>query len=340
MKVVGLSLPFFSCEGERGHRPDATGNKAGKEKQVIKNGEKMNLAIVLPQIFNGLSLSSILLMVALGLGITFGIMGVINFAHGEFLMMGAYTTYLLQKVFHSHGEGFSFLLSLPLAFLVAALMGLILERFLIRFLYGRPYEGMLATWGLSLILQQAARNIFGANNVDVASPVWLGGGIELIKGVQLPINRIFIIAVAILCVVGMYLYIYKTSRGRRMGAVMQNRDMAACLGIRTRQVDSLTFAIGCGLAGIAGSVVSLLGSIGPSTGQNYIIDAFMVVVLGGVGKLSGTIAGAIMIGEVSPLFEFMTTSSMGKVIVFALVIAFLQWKPSGLFSLKTRALEG
>lgn len=299
----------------------------------------MNWELLLPQIFNGLSLSSILLMVAIGLSITFGIMGVINFAHGEFLMMGAYMAYVVQKAFHGQLGDYSFLISPFLAFALPAAIGFLIEKSLIRFLYGRPFEGMLATWGLSLIFQQAARNIFGANNVDVTSPSWLAGGIEVLKGVQLPYSRMFIIAVAVLCVSGMYIYIYKSSGGRRMGAVMQNRAMAACMGIKTRKVDSLTFAIGCGLAGVAGSVVSLLGSIGPSTGQNYIIDAFMVVILGGVGGLSGTVAGALMIGLCSPAFEFMTTSSMGKVIVFALVIPFLQWKPSGLFALRTRALD-
>ncbi|NOX21060.1 MAG: urea ABC transporter permease subunit UrtB [Nitrospirae bacterium] len=297
------------------------------------------MTIVLSQIFNGLSLSSILLLIALGLSITFGIMGVINFAHGEFLMIGAYTAYVLQKLSIANSGGSLFLLSLPAAFVVAALIGLLLERSLIRFLYGRPYESILATWGLSLILQQLARNIFGANNVEVASPGWLQGGLTVMEGLQLPYNRLFIMAVAVLCVSGMYFYLYRTRSGRRIRAVMQNRQMSACMGIKTNRVDAMTFAIGCGLAGIAGAAVSLLGSIGPSTGQNYIIDAFMVVVLGGVGRLSGTIAGAIMIGTMSPLFEFVTTSSMGKVIVFALVIIFLQWRPSGFFTLKTRTVD-
>ncbi len=299
----------------------------------------MSTEIILSQVFNGLSLSSILLLIALGLSITFGIMGVINFAHGEFLMIGAYTTYILQKVFVGLGGGTYFLLSLPLAFLVAGTIGFILEKSLIRFLYGRPYESILATWGLSLILQQLARNIFGANNVEVTAPSWLQGGITLMEGLQLPYNRLFIMAVAVFCVAGMYFYLYRSRGGRKMRAVMQNRNMSACMGIKTRSVDSMTFAIGSGIAGVAGAAVSLLGSIGPSTGQHYIIDAFMVVVLGGVGKLSGTIAGAVMIGVASPLFEFITTSSMGKVIVFALVIIFLQWRPSGLFTLKTRALD-
>ena len=294
---------------------------------------------VLSQLFNGLSLSSILLLIALGLSITFGIMGLINFAHGEFLMIGAYVAYVMEKYIFVGHTGFSFIASLPVAFVVAFIIGLIVERALIRFLYGRPYESILATWGLSLILQQGARNIFGANNVDVSAPEWLQGGIRLLSGFQLPYNRIFILSLAVAAIIGMYFYVNYSVSGRRMRAVMQNRGMSACMGVNTRKVDALTFAIGSGIAGIAGCAVSLLGSIGPSTGQNYIVDAFMVVVLGGVGNLAGTIAGAIMIGVTNPLFEYVTTSSMGKVIVFTLVIVFLQWKPSGLFSLKTRALD-
>jgi urea transport system permease protein len=219
------------------------------------------------------------------------------------------------------------------------MIGLVVERVLIRFLYGRPYESILATWGLSLILQQGARNVFGANNVDVSAPLWLQGGVRLLAGFQLPYSRIFILSLAVAAILGMYFYVNYSVSGRRMRAVMQNRAMSACMGVNTRKVDSLTFAIGSGIAGVAGCAVSLLGSIGPSTGQNYIVDAFMVVVLGGVGNLAGTIAGALMIGLTNPLFEYVTTSSMGKVIVFTLVIVFLQWKPSGLFSLKTRALD-
>ncbi|HUJ70490.1 MAG: urea ABC transporter permease subunit UrtB [Syntrophorhabdales bacterium] len=294
---------------------------------------------VLSQLFNGLSLSSILLLVALGLSITFGIMGLINFAHGEFLMIGAYVAYVMQRFIFGGHTGLSFLVSLPAAFVVASMIGLIVERVLIRFLYGRPYESILATWGLSLILQQGARNVFGANNVDVSAPLWLQGGVRLLAGFQLPYSRIFILSLAVAAILGMYFYVNYSVSGRRMRAVMQNRAMSACMGVNTRKVDSLTFAIGSGIAGIAGCAVSLLGSIGPSTGQNYIVDAFMVVVLGGVGNLAGTIAGALMIGLTNPLFEYVTTSSMGKVIVFTLVIVFLQWKPSGLFSLKTRALD-
>lgn len=303
----------------------------------------MGIETLLSQIFNGLSLSSVLLLVGLGLSITFGIMGVINFAHGEFLMVGAYVVYVLQmllnRFFGPGTAGVSFFISVPLSFFVAAFFGFLLEKVLIRFLYGHPYEGILATWGCSLILQQMARNIFGANNVDVASPDWLAGGVEVMPGLQLPYNRLFILALTTLCVIGIYLYLYRTAQGRRMRAVMQNREMSACLGIRTRKVDTYTFALGSGLAGIAGCAVSLLGSIGPSTGQNYIIDAFMVVVLGGTGRLAGTIAGALAMGILNPVFELVSTSSMGKVALFILVILFLQGKPHGLFSLRTRALD-
>ncbi len=299
----------------------------------------MNIETLFMQFFNGLSISSILLLIAIGLSITFGIMGVINFAHGEFLMIGAYTVYLTEKIcFNFFGEN-SFFIALPISFVVAGSIGLLVEKFLIKHLYGRPYEAILVTWGLSLIFQQLARNIFGASNVDVISPRILSGGIKITSYIQLPYNRIFIIFIAIICVILVYFYIYKTSSGRKMRAVMQNRNMAACMGINTQKVDSLTFSLGCGLAGVAGAIVSLLGSIGPSTGQNYIIDSFMVVVLGGVGNLIGTVGGAIMMGVFNTSFEFLTTSSMGKVIVFLIVIIFLQFRPSGLFAVKSRSLD-
>ena len=299
----------------------------------------MNFEIIIMQLFNGLSLSSILLLIGMGLSITFGIMGVINFSHGEFLMLGAYTVYISEKILVSVMGSNSFLIALPASFLFAGLLGFVLEKFIIRFLYGRPYESILVTWGISLIMQQMARNIFGASNVEAISPSWLTGGVKISSGIQLPYNRIFIIIISVLSITAMYFYIYKSVNGRKMRAVMQNRGMGACMGINTQKVDSITFAIGCGLAGVAGSIVSLLGSIGPSTGQNYIIDSFMVVVLGGVGNLGGTIAGALMMGIASPFIEFVTTSSMGKVIIFILIIIFLQFKPSGLFTIKTRSLD-
>ena len=301
---------------------------------------QVTLTTVAMQLFNSLSISSVLLMVALGLSITFGIMGVINFAHGEFVMAGAYTAYMVDRLLHDAlGGGAWFVAALLLAFVVTAALGYVTERSLIRFLYGRPFESILATWGLSLILQQAARNLFGASNVEVRTPEWLQGGLALAEGVQLPTIRLFIIAIAALCVVGTYLFLNRTKPGCSMRAVMQNRPMAAAMGINTARVDARSFALGSGLAGVAGCVVSLLGSVGPATGQNWIIDSFMVVVLGGVGSIAGAVAGAALIGTASPLFEFITTSSMGKVIIFALIVVFLQFRPAGFLARRTRALE-
>lgn len=298
---------------------------------------------LLGQVFNGLSYCSILLLISLGLAITFGLMGVINMAHGELMMLGAYTAYVLQNYFAGRFAeqyfNYYFALALPLAFVVAGLAGLLLERSLIRFLYGRPLETLLATWGVSLILQQVMRQVFGANNVDVRSPKWLTGQWEPVAGLELPHIRLFIIAFTAVCVLSMYALLFRTGLGLKIRAVMQNREMSACLGIPTKRVDAYTFALGSGLAGLAGCTLSLMGSVGPTTGQNYIVDAFMVVVLGGVGKLAGAIAGSFVIGESNVLFESFSTVTMGKVIVFTLVILFLQWKPSGVFPSKVRSLD-
>ncbi|MDF2834847.1 MAG: urea transporter, permease protein UrtB [Paenibacillus sp.] len=295
------------------------------------------------QLFNGLSISSILLLVALGLAITFGLMKVINMAHGELIMIGAYATYLTQNLFLDYMPAsmfdWYFVLAIPASFAIAFVIGLLLEMGLIRFLYGRPLDSLLATWGVGLVLQQLARTIFGAPNVAVKSPTWLDGGLQIFGGTLLPYKRLFIIALVIACLVAMYLYIYRSHEGRRMRAVMQNREMAACLGVSTRRVDAMTFAIGSGIAGIAGCALTLLGPIGPSLGTYYIVDAFMVVVLGGVGKLVGTVLGATGIGMFNTLFEYWTNASLGKVLVFVCIVAFLQWKPSGLVAMRTRSLD-
>lgn len=302
----------------------------------------MDYSFFFGQVFNGLSSSSILLLIALGLAITFGLMGVINMAHCEFMMLGSYTAYVMQNLFlRALGEsnfGYYFVVALPLSFLVAGVAGWILERVLIRHLYGRPLETLLATWGVSLVMQQMLRQVFGPNNVDVRSPAWLTGRIAL-GGVELPYLRIFIIVTTVVCIAGVYLLLFRSTLGLRIRAVMQNRGMSACLGISTGKIDAYTFAIGSGLAGIAGCVLSLMGSVGPTTGQNYIVDAFMVVVLGGVGKLAGAIAGSLGIGEFNTLFESFSTATMGKVFIFALVIVFLQFKPSGFFPTRSRALD-
>jgi len=295
------------------------------------------------QIFNGISVSSILLLAALGLAITFGLMRVINMAHGELIMIGAYVTYLTQNIFVSHvNKSFFdsyFMVALPAAFIITAFVGYLLEISIIRHLYGRPLDSLLATWGISLILQQMARSIFGAPNVDVKSPNWLDGGLLVWSDLQLPYKRLFIILLVGLCISGVYYFLYKTPSGRRIRAVMQNRAMAESLGINTRKVDGMTFAIGSGLAGIAGCALTLLGSIGPTLGTNYIIDTFMVVVLGGVGTIIGTVAGAGTIGMGNTAFEFLTNASLGKVLVFLVVILFLQWKPQGFFTISSRSLD-
>lgn len=384
------------------------------------------LAGLLDGLFNGISIGAVLLIAALGLAIVFGLMGVINLAHGELMMLGAYTTFVVQNGFKKLGEPwfeFYIFFALIMAFLVAAGVGLILERGVIRHLYGRPLETLLATWGVSLILQQFVRSVnwvlvigisifcllffgglwilnrrsnikrirnlvvavmlpislgiaiatsnffsqtyqravtqpwFGAQNLDVSAPKWLRGGLP-IDNFQMPYARVFIIALTILCVAAIYVFLQRTPWGLRIRAVTQNRSMSACLGIPTQKVDALTFALGSGLAGVAGCAISFLGSVGPNTGQNYIVDTFMVVVVGGVGKLVGTIFAALAIGTVNYLigsgtlallfapikpladfFSFFADSSMAKVMVFALIIAFLQVRPGGIFPQKGRTVD-
>ncbi|WP_336775692.1 urea ABC transporter permease subunit UrtB [Paenibacillus sp. MMO-58] len=300
------------------------------------------MEVITLQLFNGLSVSSILLLIALGLAITFGLMKVINMAHGELIMIGAYSTYLTQNMFKNELPksmfDWYFVLAIPVSFLIAFLFGLILEMSLIRFLYGRPLDSLLATWGVGLVLQQLARSIFGAPNVAVTSPTWLDGGVNFL-GAVLPYKRLFIIGLVIVTLLAMYFYIYRSLEGRRMRAVMQNRDMAACLGVSTRRVDAMTFAIGSGIAGIAGCALTLIGPIGPSLGTYYIVDAFMVVVLGGVGKLVGTVLGALGIGVFNTMFEYWTNASLGKVLVFICIVAFLQWRPMGFVAMRSRSLD-
>ncbi|BDI28198.1 hypothetical protein CCAX7_002490 [Capsulimonas corticalis] len=295
---------------------------------------------ILSQAFNGLSLGSILLLISLGLAFSFGLMNVINMAHGQFLMVGAYTAYVFQQTLATPlggtEHGVWFVLAIPAAFLVTAFLGWLLEIGLIRFLYGRPLDTLLATWGVGLVLQQAAKSIFGAPNVQVSAPSWLDGGWAVTPDLMLPYSRIFIIGLATVSVIAIYVYLNKSTAGRRLRATMQNREMAACLGVASRRVDAGTFALGAGLAGIAGCALTLIGPIGPSLGTNYIVDAFIVVVLGGVGRLPGTILAALIIGVANTLLELGTTASLGKVLVFALVIAFLQWKPKGLVALRGR----
>jgi urea transport system permease protein len=298
------------------------------------------MAIWLSQCFNALSLGSILLLIALGLTFSFGLMNVINMAHGEMIMVGAYVAYVVQRQMQAAigDAGFDFYLfaALPIAFVLAATMGAILERTLIRRLYGRPLDTLLATWGVSLVLQQAARSIFGAPNVQVIAPDWLRDGLEVMDGFVMPYSRLFILGLAAVCVAAVGIYLMKSAGGRRIRAVMQNREVAASLGVGTSNVDTATFALGAGLAGIAGCALALLGPIGPSLGTYYIVDAFMVVVLGGVGQLIGAVAAAFSIGSLNTFIEYGTSASLAKVLVFVTIIAFLQWRPSGLVARRSR----
>lgn len=301
------------------------------------------MEIIIMQLFNGISVSTILLLAAIGLAITFGLMGVINMAHGEFIMIGAYTTYVVQIIFQKYVSENYFnlycLVAIIGSFVVAGVFGLILERLIIRHLYSKAADSLLVTWGISLILQQLARTIFGSPNVGVKAPTFLENNLKITSVIVLPYKRLFILAIAITCLVGVYLWMYKTRQGRNIRAVMQNRNMAASLGVNTKIIDAGTFAIGSGLAGIAGCALSWIGAIGPTLGTNYIVDTFMTVVVGGVGSIIGTIIGSSFIGIGGTAFEFLTDASMGKVIVFICVIIVLQFKPKGIFTVNTRALD-
>ncbi|WP_457755559.1 urea ABC transporter permease subunit UrtB [Thermodesulfatator indicus] len=300
----------------------------------------MDVGIIATQAFNGLSLFSILLLMALGLAIVFGLMGVINLAHGEFMMIGAYVTYVTQLFFAHHLKfifNFYIFIALILSFFLTAFIGLLAERFLIQYLYKRPLDTLLATWGLSLILQQSFRNIFGANNVNVDMPSWLIGSLNISTDFSLPYNRLFIFFLSVLCVIGIFLFLFKTRWGLKIRAVTQNRNMSSALGINVRRVDSLAFAIGSGLAGIAGCALTMIGSVGPSTGQNYIVDSFMVVILGGIQSLIGTILSAFTIAEIQSIGEFFSSSSMAKAITLIAIIVLLQIRPKGLFIIRVRS---
>ncbi len=300
------------------------------------------MAQIVSTLFNGISLSSIILLTSLGLAITFGLMRVINMAHGEFVMLGAYMTYLVQQFFIKFlpakvGDLF-FFAALIVAFIATFTLGCLLEKLVISRLYKRVIDSLLATVGISLILQQAARSIFGAQGVNVTAPSFLTGGMT-IGGVTFSYNRLFILALVMLTLVGMWLVIYHSRFGSQMRAVMQNRAMAQCMGINSRKIDTITFGIGSGLAGLAGCSIALLGSIDATVGQSYIVNSFVAVVLGGVGKLIGTVIGSIIIGVSSIGIETFTSSSIAKAIVLLIIIIFLQRKPQGLFVIRHRDLD-
>ncbi len=299
-------------------------------------GERLGLA------FAGVSLGSILLLAALGLAITYGLMGVINLAHGELIMVGAYTTYVVQNLFKTHASGaFDWYLvcAVPAAFAVAAAVGMLLERVVIRWLYGRPLETLLSTWGISLVLIQTVRTLFGAQNVQVENPSFMSGGVQVLANVVLPWNRIVIIFFAAGVLAAMWLLLTHTRLGLFVRAVTQNRAMASCVGVPTGRVDTWAFGLGSGIAGLAGCALSQIGNVGPELGQGYIVDSFMVVVFGGVGQLAGTVYAALVLGFANKLLESWSGAVIAKIAVLAFIIIFIQRRPQGLSALKGRALE-
>jgi urea transport system permease protein len=291
--------------------------------------------VLVTQVFNGLSGGSILLLAALGLALTFGQMGVINMAHGEFIMAGAYTAYVTQNVLGS--AGVSLLVSLPIAFAVGGVLGVVLEATLLRRMYHRPLDTLLVTWGVSLVLQQLARDVFGTAGVDVPAPAWLSGPVEVL-GFSFPRTRLFILLLAVAAFLALAAALRYTPLGRRIRATVQNRPLAETSGISTRATDRLTFFIGSGLAGVAGVALTLMGSISPNLGTSYIVDAFLVVVVGGIGQIRGAVIAAFLLGVAQSWIEYSTTASIAKVLVFALIVAFLQVRPQGIFTVRTRSL--
>jgi urea transport system permease protein len=293
-------------------------------------------------LFTGASLGSILLLVALGLAITYGLMGVINMAHGELMMIGAYATYVVQTLFRAHWpQAFDayLLVAVPVAFLTSALVGAVMERTVIKHLYGRPLETLLATWGISLVLMQGVRSLFGAQNVGVENPSWMSGALPLLPNLQLPWNRVLIIVFAAAVLVGVALLIGKTRLGLFVRGVTQNRPMASCMGVHTARIDTCAFALGSGIAGLAGCALSQVGNVGPDLGQSYIVDAFMVVVLGGVGQLAGTVYAALGLGLANKLLEGWTGAVLAKIAVLVFIIVFIQKRPQGIFAMKGRSAE-
>jgi urea transport system permease protein len=305
----------------------------------IQNGLALWTAV--QNAWYGLSLGSVLLLAAIGLAITFGVMGVINMAHGEMVMLGAYTTFVVQEVIRARNPAlfdYSLVIAIPLAFLVAGAVGMLIERGIIRFLYGRPLETLLATWGLSLILQQAVRTAFGPTNKDVGNPSWMSGAFE-VGQITVTYNRLWIIVFTLLVFVGLLALLRFTRLGLEMRAVTQNRAMAASMGIRTGRIDALTFGLGSGIAGLAGVALSQIDNVSPNLGQGYIIDSFMVVVFGGVGNLWGTLVGAFTLGIANKFLEPYAGAVLAKIAILVLIILFIQKRPRGLFALRGRAVE-
>lgn len=340
VKTLLAAMVEKKSDGSYGE-PDSAVRLAAIEALNNIQGRLSRLEL-LSHAFNGLSLGSVLLLAALGLAITFGLMGIINMAHGELLMIGAYATFIVQTLFRQYlPNSFDWYLvaAVPVAFLVTACVGMILERGVIRYLYGRPLETLLCTWGISLILIQLVRATFGAQNVEVANPSWMSGGISFSSGLTLPYNRIVIIGFAVVVVGLVWFLLNKTRLGLFVRAVTQNRTMADCVGVPTGKIDMWTFGLGSGIAGLGGVALSQLGNVGPELGQSYIVDSFMVVVLGGVGQLAGTIIAAIGLGEVNKYLEPYAGAVMAKILVLVFIILFIQKRPQGLFAQKGRSVE-
>ncbi|WP_417835670.1 urea ABC transporter permease subunit UrtB [Thalassospira tepidiphila] len=333
-----LSQFVASAEAE-GYEPEVV---AAAQDALASVEGRLSTWQTIGDVYRGISLGSVLLLAAVGLAITFGVMGVINMAHGEMIMIGAYTTFVVQQALGSvlpSGSAWSLVISVPAAFLVAGAVGVVIERSVIRFLYGRPLETLLATWGVSLVLQQAIRTIFGATNQQVTAPDFMSGAIEFSTGLVLTYNRLWIILFSIIVVAGIAAVLRYTAFGLQMRAVTQNRRMAGSVGIRTGYVDALTFGLGSGIAGIAGVALSQISNVSPNLGQTYIIDSFMVVVFGGVGNLWGTVLGAFSLGIVNKFLEPMAGAVLAKIFVLIALILFIQKRPKGLFALKGRAVE-
>lgn len=336
--VITLLKPLVAREGDGWLEPDASVREAAAG-SIAAIERRVALAQVFATVFSGMSLGSILLLAALGLAITFGVMGVINMAHGELLMVGAYATFVVQGLFREHLPAYLdwyVVAAIPVAFLAAALVGVVMERSVLRHLYGRPLESLLATWGLSLVLIQTARVTFGPQNLELANPSWMSGSVEVMAGLALPWNRIVILAFAVFVLVLIWLMMQKTRLGMFVRAVTQNRPMAGCVGVPTARVDTLAFAIGAGVAGLGGLALSQIANVGPAMGQGYIVDSFMVVVLGGVGQLAGAVWAALGLGIVSKFLEGWAGAVIAKILVLVFIIVFIQKRPQGLFALKGR----
>ena len=339
--VRNLLLSRLDKVGGQYAEPDAA-VRARIQQSLDAIDSRLAWAARVGTLFSGISLGSVLLLAALGLAVTYGLMGVINMAQGEFIMIGAYATYVMQTLFQRYLPGlesYALVAAVPFSFIVAGGIGMVAEHTIIRRLYGRPLETLLTTWGISLVLIQLVRSLFGPQNVQVDNPPWMSGGLQLMANLILPYNRMVIIAFTAFVLLGMWLLISRTRMGLFVRAVTQNRSMASCVGVRTPRIDMLAFGLGTGIAGLAGCALSQIGNVSPEMGQGYIVDCFMVVVLGGVGQLTGTVAAALTLGVANTLLEGVAGAVLAKIAVLVAIILFIQKRPQGMFALKGRSLE-